>query len=640
MQPRSPIPGPDPWPQTTDPCLTAPIYEDQLAALRRDSGQGGHREHREQDGQHESTNDGVELAWLLDGLKAEREQGITIDVAYRYFSTARRKFIVADSPGHEQYTRNMVTGASTCDFAIILIDARRGVLPQTRRHSFLVSLLGIRQAAVVVNKMDLVDWSHDRFDEICKQYLALVRALPRPVDAWFAPISALTGDGVVQMGTAMPWFEGPALLEHLETVSIAKPSTTSEFRFPVQLVSRPSHAFRGYQGTVAGGIVRRGDRVMALPSGTVTTVDRIVTFDGDLEAAETGRAVTITLADEIDVSRGDLLAHPDGLPKRGHDVDAMLVWMSDESMIPGKEYLVQQATRSVPGSISSLHHRIDIETFDPEPAPALELNEIGRVTISSVQGLWFDPYDHNRATGAFIIVDRLSNATLGAGMVLQPSTWDASADEHLSPHLGQINAVERGARYGQRPCTVLLTGLSGAGKSTIATALERRLFDRGRAVVRLDGEDVRLGMSRDLGFSAPDRSENLRRSAEIARLANEAGLIVVAAFAAPEARVRQRVRELVGSDRFVEIHCDASLEVCRRRDQHHLYEAADRGEITHFPGVSSRYEVPIAPDLRLDTEANDVRTCVERIVDLLANRGFLSPPRPDGRDDGRDPDAG
>ena len=603
------------------------IYEDQLAALRQDSARRG------------SVDNDLELAWLLDGLKAEREQGITIDVAYRYFSTARRKFIIADSPGHEQYTRNMVTGASTCDLAVILIDARRGVLPQTKRHSFLVSLLGIRQVAVVVNKMDLVDWSRERYEEIRDLYLELAETLPRPVNAWFAPISALTGDGVVRMGEATPWFEGPTLLEYLETVSIEEPSAASDFRFPVQLVSRPSHAFRGYQGTVGGGVVRRGDRVMALPSGAVTTVDGIVTFDGDLETAELGRAVTLTLTDEIDISRGDLIVHPDNPPSRGHDLDAMLVWMSDESMVPGKEYLFQQATRSVSASISSLHHRIDIDTLGPIPAPSLGLNEIGRVTISCAQEVWFDSYDRNRTTGAFILVDRHSNATLGAGMVVEASTWNTAADEHLRRHVSEIGAHERGARYGQSPCTVLLTGLSGAGKSTIAIGLERRLFDRGRAVVRLDGEDVRLGMSRDLGFSAQDRSENLRRSAEIARLANEAGLIVIAAFAAPEARVRRLVRELIGPGRFMEIHCDAPVDVCRARDQQHLYEAADRGEIVHFPGVSAGYDVPASPDLRLDTQADDVGTCVERIVELLAERGYLSPPRGDDGGETAEADA-
>ncbi len=589
------------------------ILEDQLDEVRRDSATMG------------TTGDAIDLALLLDGLKAEREQGITIDVAYRYFSTARRKFIVADTPGHEQYTRNMVTGASTSQLAIILIDAVHGVMAQTKRHGFLASLLGIQHIVVTVNKMDLVDWSRERFEAIREQCHAFTDRLPRPVPLCCLPVSALLGDGVVTAGSSMPWFEGPTLLEHLETVDVTPDAVPSQLRFPVQLVARPDRTFRGYRGTVVSGTVACGDEVVALPSGRTSHVSRIVTFDGEPASAGPGQAVTLTLADDIDVSRGDLIVHPDGLPLSAHDLEADLVWMDQMEMVPGADYLLQQVTSIVPARVTSLHHRLDITTLETEPAQSLVLNAIGRVTISCAQPVLFDAYDDNRTTGAFILIDRLTDATVAAGMIVASSSaWDAVPDAHLTAKISQISSAERQARYGQRPCTLLLTGLTGAGKSTIAIALERRLFDRGRAVVRLDGEDVRLGMSRDLGFSSDDRSENLRRLAEVARLANEAGLIVVAAFTAPNAAVRQRVRELVGEDRFLEIHCEASVEACRRRDPDGLYDAAERGDISNFPGVSAPYDAPESPDLRLDTGAHDVGGCVDRLVELLESRGFIN----------------
>ncbi len=592
------------------------IYEDQLASVEADSTTQG------------STGGDVDLALLMDGLKAEREQGITIDVAYRYFSTARRKFIIADTPGHEQYTRNMATGASTCDLAVLLIDARHGVVTQTRRHSFIVSLLGIEHVVVAVNKMDLVDWSKERFEEIRADYEAFAASLGI-TDPYVLPVSALTGDHVVDPSPNMSWFEGPPLLEHLETVSVSAARNFEDFRLPVQLVSRPDLSFRGFQGTVASGVVRPGDEVMVVPSGTRSTVDRIVTFDGDLDEAFVGQAVTVTLADEIDVSRGDMLVHPGNRPHRSHDVDAHLVWMSSDPMVPGKSYLIRQATRTTSGTVATLHHTIDVNTITTEPAPTLELNEIGRVTLAAEELLLFDPYQHNRTTGAFILIDRMTNATVAAGMIVDRSAqgvWDEPAADTLVRTRSDVQLDERQRRYGQQAVTLLLTGLPASGKSTIAKALERALFDRGRSTLRLDGQNMRLGLSRDLGFSSHDRSENLRRAAEVARLANNQGLIVLGAFVAPAAEVRDRMRELVLPERFVEVLLDAPEDVRRERDQDGMYERADTGEIASFPGVTAPYDRPVDPDLHLRTDQMSVEESVAAIIELLDGRGVLRPP--------------
>ena len=588
------------------------IYEDHLADLEADSSIMG------------SAGGQVDLALLMDGLKAEREQGITIDVAYRYFSTARRKFIIADTPGHEQYTRNMVTGASTCQLAVILIDARLGILAQTRRHSYIASLLGIRNVVVAVNKMDLVDWSEERFDEICAGYRDFSRGLDLD-DPYFLPMSALLGDNVVDVGDNLGWFDGPPLMEHLETVDVEAGVDLERLRLPVQMVVRPDLDFRGFAGTVASGVLRPGDEVVAMPSGLGSTVERIVTFDGDLEVAGPGMAVTVTLTDEIDISRGDLLVDVDHAPTRANEVDAMLVWMSTEELEPGRRYLLQSANGTSSASVSSIRHRIDVDTLNEQQAVSLGLNDIARCAISSDRELLFDPYASNRQTGSFVLVDRLSNATVAAGMIIGASSaWDRQPDASLHRQASSISGAERSARFGQQPCTVLLTGLTAAGKSTIATALERRLFDRGRTTIRLDGENVRMGISRDLGFSSQERSENLRRVAEVARLVNNQGLIAIAALVAPKQEVRARARELVGGDRFVEVFVDTPLEVCRERDENGMYEAADRGEIPQFPGVSATYDRPTDMDLRVDTLVQDVDECVDAIMGMLAERGYLN----------------
>jgi len=543
------------------------IYEDQLATLTADSTTQG------------TTGDAPDLALLTDGLKAEREQGITIDVAYRYFSTARRKFIIADTPGHEQYTRNMVTGASTCQLAIILIDARYGVLPQTKRHTFIASLLGIRNVVVAVNKMDIADWSQDRFNQICEDYRDFAQSLEL-VDPYFLPMSALLGDNVVDASDNMSWFSGPTLMEHLETVDVEVGIDLERFRMPVQLVVRPDLDFRGFAGTIASGVLKPGDPVISMPSGVGSNVERIVTFDGDLDVAGPGRAVTVTLTDEIDVSRGDLLVKAGEQPFRAHDIDAMIVWMDDTELEPGRQYLLQSSNGFSNASVTLIRHRIDINTLEQEQATSLALNDIALCAITSDRELLFDAYSTNRQTGSFILVDRLSNATVAAGMITGvSSSWDQAPEASLTRQMSDITPSERAARLGQQPCTVLLTGLSAAGKSTIATALSRRLFDLGKTAIRLDGENIRLGISRDLGFSAQERSENLRRVAELALLVNKQGIMAIAALAAPKASVRDQARELVGTEHYLEIFVDTPIEVCRERDRSRLHFSRRRQSV-------------------------------------------------------------
>ena len=590
------------------------IYEDQLDAIRRDSKTTG------------TQRDGVDLALLVDGLQAEREQGITIDVAYRYFSTAKRKFIIADTPGHEQYTRNMATGASTCDVAVILIDATNGVLPQTRRHTFIANLLGIRHLLAAVNKLDAVDYSEEVFDSIRSDYAAFAAQLSVH-DLHFVPISALHGDNVVEKSANMPWYKGATLMHLLENIHVQTDRTSDHFRFPVQMVNRPNADFRGYSGSVAGGVVRPGDAVTALPSGKATTVERIVTFDGEQGAAFAPMAVTLTLADDIDVSRGDVLAASDELPFVADRLDAMLVWMSETPLLPGKEYLVKQGARQVPGTVAALRYRVDVDTLRHEPAGQLALNEIGRGELKFTEPMVFDPYQENRGLGGLILIDRLTNATVGAGMALPPhgsvaAAWDEAPHGQLRAAASRVASHEREARLGQRPATVLLTGLAKAGKTAIAHAVERKLFDLGRLATVLDGQSFRLGISRDLGFSPRERSENIRRAAETARLMNDAGLICLTAFVAPEESVRTRARLAVGEGRFLEVFLTAPMAVLRERDADGLYAAAERGE-ANLPGVNAEFEAPSAPDMVLATDALDVEDCAERVVELLRKRGYI-----------------
>ncbi len=594
------------------------IYEDQLAAIRKDTSRYG------------TTGEDVDLALFTDGLEDERQQGITIDVAYRYFSTDRRKFIIADTPGHEQYTRNMATGASTADLAIILVDARHGVLPQTKRHSFIVSLLGIKHIVVAINKMDIVDYDQTVFERIKADYIDFASRLELP-DVHFMPISALRGDNVVTNSPNMPWYSGPPLMTLLETVYIGSDRNLEDFRFPVQVVLRPNLDYRGFAGTIASGIIRRGDEIMSLPSRKKSRVKSIVTFDGELEEAFAPQSVTLTLEDEIDSSRGDMFVRPGNVPKVDQRFEAMVVWMAEEPLVPGRQYLFKQTSKVVPGAVSTLGYRVDVNTLHRQPAPTLALNEIGRCSVTLTSPIAHDAYRRNRTTGGFIMIDRLTSATVAAGMILDREAEETAGDhwgdsesaEHLHAEKSGVTPTEREARFGQKPVTVLLTGLTGSGKSTIARALERTLFDRGRGVVVLDGQNMRLGISKDLGFTAADRSENLRRSAEVARLFNDAGLLCIAAFVAPDEAVRRKVADRVGSDRFFVVHLAAPVEVCRTRDTEGHYALADRGELTDFPGVSAAYEAPVQPDLVLPTHEWPVSRCVDAVVKLLESRGTI-----------------
>ncbi|MFI8744970.1 sulfate adenylyltransferase subunit CysN [Pseudomonas sp. NPDC077186] len=581
------------------------IYEDHLEAITKDSKKVG------------TTGEEVDLALLVDGLQAEREQGITIDVAYRYFSTAKRKFIIADTPGHEQYTRNMATGASTCDLAIILIDARYGVQTQTKRHSFIASLLGIKHIVVAVNKMDLKDFDQGVFESIKADYLAFADKIGlKPTTLHFVPMSALKGDNVVNKSERSPWYDGQSLMEILETVEVAGDRNFDDLRFPVQYVNRPNLNFRGFAGTLASGIVRKGDEVMALPSGKTSKVKSIVTFEGELEHAGPGQAITLTLEDEIDVSRGDMLVHADNRPQVTDGFEAMLVWMGEEPMLPGKKYDIKRATSYVPGSIPSIVHRVDVNTLEQGAASELKLNEIGRVKVALDAPIALDGYEHNRTTGAFIVIDRLTNGTVGAGMIIAAPVGQGGGQHGRLAH---VSTEERAARFGQQPATVLFSGLSGAGKSTLAYAVERKLFDMGRAVYVLDGQNLRHDLNKGLPQDRAGRTENWRRAAQVARQFNEAGLLTLAAFVAPDAEGREQAKALIGAERVLTVYVQASPQVCRERDPQGLYAAGG----DNIPGESFAYDVPLDADLVIDTQTVSVEEGVKQVLQLLRNRGAI-----------------
>jgi bifunctional enzyme CysN/CysC len=582
------------------------LFDDQLAALHSDSRKIG-----TQGGE-------LDFALLVDGLAAEREQGITIDVAYRFFATEKRKYIVADTPGHEQYTRNMVTGASTADLAVILIDARKGVLTQTRRHSFLVSLIGIKRVVVAINKMDLVDYSESTARAIEASYREFARQLGLS-DITVIPLSALRGDNVIERGNAMPWHRGPTLMEFLERVPVEDNAGKSPFRLPVQWVNRPNHEFRGFAGQIASGAVKVGDEIVVLPSGRLSRVQRIVGGNADQTEAIAGQSITLTLADEIDISRGDVIAMVDSAPAVADQFDATVVWMAEEPMLTGRPYLLKCAARTLTATVTMVRHKINVNTLAQQSARQLELNEIGLCQISLDRALAFDLYADNHTTGGFILIDRISNATVAAG------TFQSAAALTHNVHWQSldVNKQNRAAHKGQRACVLWFTGLSGAGKSTIANLVEKRLFEQGRHTYLLDGDNVRHGLNRDLGFKDMDRVENIRRVAEVARLMADAGLIVLVSFISPFRSERALARRLLPTGEFFEIFVDTELAEAEKRDPKGLYRKARAGELRNFTGIDSPYEPPENPEMHLRTNSISAAVAADQIIAYLRTNGMI-----------------
>jgi bifunctional enzyme CysN/CysC len=583
------------------------LFEDQLAAVEADSRKWG------------TQGDDIDFALLVDGLAAEREQGITIDVAYRFFSTERRKFIVADTPGHEQYTRNMITGASTADLAVILVDARKGVLTQTRRHSCLVALIGIRQVVLAVNKMDLVGYSENVFREIEQAYRSFA-AQAGLHDVTAMPVSALKGDNMLTPSPRMPWYRGPTLLGHLEAAALDETEQQrGAFRLPVQWVNRPHLDFRGFCGMVSSGIVRPGDRIRVQPSGRESRVARIVGASGDLPLAVAGQSITLTLDDEIDVSRGDVISAAAAPAEVADQFECTLVWMAEEPMLPGRGYLLKLGTRTTNATITEPKYKLNVNTMEHLAAKTLELNEIGVCNISLDRVVPFDPYAANRDSGGFILIDRMTHRTVGAGML--HFALRRAHNIHLQPL--DVDKAARAAGLGQRPVVLWFTGLSGAGKSTIANLVEKKLHALGRHCYLLDGDNVRHGLNRDLGFTEADRVENIRRVAEVAALMVDAGLVVLTAFISPFRAERAMARELVGPGEFVEIHVDTPLEVAERRDVKGLYAKARRGELANFTGIDSPYEPPENPELTVDTVGTSCEAAADLVIARMRELGLI-----------------
>ena len=584
------------------------IFEDQLAALEADSKKVG------------TQGGDLDFALLVDGLAAEREQGITIDVAYRFFSTDRRKFIVADTPGHEQYTRNMVTGASTADVAVILIDARKGVLTQTRRHSYIVSLLGIRNVVLAINKMDLVGFSQETFDTIVGEYRDFAAQIG--IDNITAiPLSALRGDNILEPSERMPWYTGPSLMGYLESVEIEDDLQHRPFRLPVQWVNRPNQDFRGFAGTIASGVIRKGQSVRALPSGRTSRVARIVTHDGDLEQAVAGQSITLTLTDEIDVSRGDVLCAADSPAGVADQFQATIIWMHDEPMLPGRPYLIKLGARTVTGSITTPKYKVNVNTLEHLAAKQLEINEIGVCNLSLDRAVAFDPYTENREMGGFILIDKITNDTVGAGLL----NFALRRAENIHWQALDVNKVARASLKGQRACVLWFTGLSGAGKSTVANLVEKRLHAVGRHTYILDGDNVRHGLNKDLGFTDADRVENIRRVAEVSRLMVDAGLIVLVSFISPFRSERRLARGLMQPGEFFEVFVDTPLEEAEKRDPKGLYKKARRGELKNFTGIDSPYEPPENPEIHLRTALFSPEQAAEEILTQLRDAGMLYP---------------
>jgi bifunctional enzyme CysN/CysC len=582
------------------------LTDDQLATLKRDSQRFG------------TAGEGIDFSLLLDGLEDERQQKITIDVAYRFFATPRRAFIVADTPGHEQYTRNMATGASNCDLAVILVDARKGVLRQTKRHAFICSLLGIRHIVLAVNKMDLIGYEERRFEQIATEFSAFATGLSAP-SICAIPLSALVGDNVTERSRRMEWYRGPSLLEQLETVDPSHDLSDQPFRFPVQWVNRPNHEFRGFSGAVASGSVAPGDTVLVAGSGRTSTVKEIVTFDGALDRAVQGDAVTLTLADEIDISRGDLLVDPKSAPEFVDQFAAHIVWMGEEALVPGRSYMLKLASRTVPATVTELKHRVDVDTLAHLADKTLALNEVGFCNVSTTVPIAFDPYEVNRDTGGFILIDRFTNETVGAGLI----SFALRRASNVHWQALTVGPEQRAALKSQRPAILWFTGYSGAGKSTIANLTEKKLLASGHHTMLLDGDNVRHGLNRDLGFTDADRVENIRRVAEVARLMSEAGLIVICSLISPFRGDRQTVRETAGPIAFFEVFVDTPLDECMRRDPKGLYKKAQAGLIQNFTGFDSPYEAPEDPEIRLATIGATPETLAERILEELRARQII-----------------
>ena len=583
------------------------IFEDQLNALEADSKRLGTQ------GQE------IDFALLVDGLAAEREQGITIDVAYRFFSTDKRKFIVADTPGHEQYTRNMATGASTADVAIMLIDARKGMLTQTRRHSFICSLLGIKRIVLAVNKMDLVDYDQQVLVDVEAEYREFAK------DFGFTeitpiPLSALKGDNILEASENTSWYTGPSLLHYLENVQVGDARQAADFRLPVQWVNRPNLDFRGFSGTVASGTIKVGDPIKVLPSAQESAVKSIVTYDGDLESAVAGEAITLTLADEIDISRGDIIAGKDHPPEVADQFEAKIIWMHDEPMLPGRPYLFKTANKIVPGLVTDLKHKVNVNTMEHTAAKNLALNEIGICNIGLDSRIAFDAYGDNRETGAFIIIDRISNTTVGVGMI----DFALRRASNIHWQALDVDKVARAEMKHQRPAILWFTGLSGSGKSTIANIVEKRLFARGRHTYILDGDNVRHGLNQDLGFTDADRVENIRRVGEVAKLMVDSGLMVMTSFISPFRAERRMVHDLMEDGEFVEVYVDTPFEVCAERDPKGLYKKALAGEIKNFTGYDSPYEPPERADIHVSTDKLSADQCADVIINYLEENGYLN----------------
>ena len=582
------------------------IFEDQLTTLEQDSKKVG------------TQGENIDFALLVDGLAAEREQGITIDVAYRFFATEHRKFIVADTPGHEQYTRNMATGASTADLAVLLIDARQGVLTQTKRHAFIASQLGVGHIVLAVNKMDLVDYSENVFNEIVEDFKAFAAQLDIP-NLHAIPVSALVGDNIVDGSRFMPWYEGPSLLGYLEGVDVEAEETSLPFRMPVQWVNRPDLDFRGYAGRIAGGIIRPGDDIRVLPSGKQSKIARIVTMDSDLDEAVSGQSVTLTLTDEIDISRGDVIATSETPPEISDQFDTTIIWLSEEPMLPGRSYRMKTSSRLVSATVNAPKHKTDVNTLQKLPAKTLQLNEIGNCTLAVDRPIAFDSYAENRQTGSFILIDRMTNNTVGMGMINFPLRRAANIHwQNLD-----INKAANAEQKGQNPAVLWFTGLSGSGKSTIANEVQRRLYATGRHSFILDGDNVRHGLNRDLGFTDADRVENIRRVAEVSKLMVEAGLITLVSFISPFRAERELARNLMEEGEFIEIFVNTPLSVAETRDPKGLYKKARAGNLKNFTGIDSPYEAPQNPEIEINTAEMSVEDAAERVINGLIERGII-----------------